>query len=249
MIAAAAVVAVVIGVATVLIPNPVFGRDIPPVWWNYPVWLVTSALSGMLVATYVRPHRAAAGTQVSAADEDDYATTDPATSTDSGDEVQARRSSRMGMAGGILAWFAVGCPVCNKARPASPGILRRHHLVHPGAAVPRARCADPDRRRTGVATPGTGRLPGAPRTAGGHVMNAADGRPGDLLRLGTLEAQVMDVLWDHGPATVREVIEHLPSDPAYTTIATVLTNLDRKHLVTITRQKRSTRYSPKAQQA
>ncbi|UNX56535.1 hypothetical protein MF406_01470 [Georgenia sp. TF02-10] len=114
VIAAAAVVAVVIGVATVLIPNPVFGRDIPPVWWNYPVWLVTSALSGMLVATYVRPHRAAAGTQVSAADEDDYATTDPATSTDSGDEVQARRSSRMGMAGGILAWFAVGCPVCNK---------------------------------------------------------------------------------------------------------------------------------------
>ena len=50
-IAASAVVAVVIGVATVLIPNPVFGRDIPPVWWNYPVWLVTSVLSGMLVAT------------------------------------------------------------------------------------------------------------------------------------------------------------------------------------------------------
>ena len=52
-------------------------------------------------------------------------------------------------------------------------------------------------------------------------MKAADGRSGDLLRLGALEAQVMDVLWDHGPATVREVIEHLPSDPAYTTIATL----------------------------
>lgn len=25
-----------------------------------------------------------------------------------------RRSSRMGVAGGILAWFVVGCPVCNK---------------------------------------------------------------------------------------------------------------------------------------
>lgn len=66
---------------------------------------------------------------------------------------------------------------------------------------------------------------------------------GDLLRLGALEAQVMDVLWDHGPATIREVIKHLPSEPAYTTIATVLTNLDRKHLVTITRQNRSTRYA------
>ncbi|WP_211323371.1 BlaI/MecI/CopY family transcriptional regulator [Amycolatopsis palatopharyngis] len=66
---------------------------------------------------------------------------------------------------------------------------------------------------------------------------------GDLLRLGALEAQVMDVLWDHGPATIREVIEHLPSEPAYTTIATVLSNLDRKHLVTITRQNRSTRYT------
>lgn len=112
-IAAAAVVAVVIGVATVLIPNPVFGREIPPVWWNYPVWLVTSALSGMLVATYIRPHRAAAGVQTSAADDGSVAV-DPAASTDAGDEVQARRSSRMGMAGGILAWFAVGCPVCNK---------------------------------------------------------------------------------------------------------------------------------------
>ena len=24
------------------------------------------------------------------------------------------RTSRLGVAGGVLAWFAVGCPVCNK---------------------------------------------------------------------------------------------------------------------------------------
>lgn len=107
-IAASAVVAVVIGVATVLIPNPLFGRDIPPVWWNYPVWLVTSVLSGMLVATYIRPYRAAADEQQANAVSEDGAATDAA------NEAQARRSSRMGMAGGILAWFAVGCPVCNK---------------------------------------------------------------------------------------------------------------------------------------
>ena len=88
-VVAGTTVAAVIGVATVLIPNPFFARDIPPVWWNHPVWLLTSALSGVLLATYVRP---------------------------SGDEGpdEERRSGRMGMAGGILAWFAVGCPVCNK---------------------------------------------------------------------------------------------------------------------------------------
>lgn len=87
---AALVVAVVIGVATVLIPNPIFGRDIPPVWWNYPVWLVTAAFSGLLFATYIRQP-----------------------SPDSEDATDLR-SSRFGVAGGVLAWFAVGCPVCNK---------------------------------------------------------------------------------------------------------------------------------------
>lgn len=68
---------------------------------------------------------------------------------------------------------------------------------------------------------------------------------GELLRLGALEAQVMEVLWDHGPATVREVITQLLSTPAYTTIATVLTNLDRKGMVLISRHHRCTRYAPR----
>lgn len=104
-IAAGAAVAVVIGLATVLIPNPVFGRAIPPVWWNYPVWLVTSALSGVLVATYVSP----------GATSDAPATVGAGGTVEGPDgEAEDRRSSRMGMAGGMLAWFAVGCPVCNK---------------------------------------------------------------------------------------------------------------------------------------
>lgn len=76
-------------------------------------------------------------------------------------------------------------------------------------------------------------------------MTDSTSRTPGPLRLGALEAQVMDSLWDHGSLTIREVIEHLPSDPAYTTIATVLGNLGRKQLVTISRQKRSTRYSPR----
>lgn len=60
------VVALALGVVTVLIPNPIFGRDIPPTWWSYPAWIVTSILSGMLIATYFR-----SGPKVSADAEDE----------------------------------------------------------------------------------------------------------------------------------------------------------------------------------
>ena len=95
---AAVAFALLIGLSTVLIPNPVFGREIASLWWNYPVWLLGSALAGMLVATYVRRDQVAPpGTEPTG--------TEP-TGTD--------RPSRLGLAGGALTWFAVGCPVCNK---------------------------------------------------------------------------------------------------------------------------------------
>lgn len=62
-------------------------------------------------------------------------------------------------------------------------------------------------------------------------------------RLGPLEAQVMDRLWDGGPATVRNLIDALPGAFAYTTIATVLGNLQRKKLVTTKKAGHSTMYS------
>lgn len=89
-----------IGIVTVLIPNPWFARDIAPVWWNYPVWVATSILTGMLLTTYLRP---------AAASQDEA----PADQQADMDRVE-KRSSAMGIAGGALAWFAVGCPVCNK---------------------------------------------------------------------------------------------------------------------------------------
>lgn len=85
----AVVVGVVIGLATVLIPNPVFARDIPPVWWNVPVLVLAAVLTGLLTATIVRDRSA-----------------EPDVTSDSG--------GRMGILGTVLAWFAVGCPVCNK---------------------------------------------------------------------------------------------------------------------------------------
>lgn len=93
-VAASVVFALLIGLSTVLIPNPVFGREVGTIWWNYPVWLLGSALAGMLMATYVRPD-AESGAQAET-------------------DAPADRASKLGMAGGVLTWFAVGCPVCNK---------------------------------------------------------------------------------------------------------------------------------------
>jgi len=86
--------ALLIGIPTVLIPNPIFGREVPVVAWNYPVWVASSILAGMLAATYVQRARGMPGPQESAEPSD--------------------APSRFGVVGGVLAWFAVGCPVCNK---------------------------------------------------------------------------------------------------------------------------------------
>lgn len=67
-------------------------------------------------------------------------------------------------------------------------------------------------------------------------------QPCGPLRLGALEQQVMDALWDGGPLTIRDVITHLGANHAYTTIATVLSNLERKQLVMPRREGRSVNY-------
>ncbi|MEZ5295783.1 MAG: hypothetical protein R2697_05775 [Ilumatobacteraceae bacterium] len=48
--AGAAVTALLIGLPTDLIPNPVFGRQIEAEWWSMPVLVVTSVLAGLLFA-------------------------------------------------------------------------------------------------------------------------------------------------------------------------------------------------------
>lgn len=54
----------------------------------------------------------------------------------------------------------------------------------------------------------------------------------------------MDALWDEPALTVRDLIDRLGGASAYTTIATVLANLNRKNLVTAERSGHSTRYHP-----
>ena len=85
--AAAAAYVIVVGIPTDLVPNPVFGREIPPTWWSWPALAVSAVLAGLLAATYVGTSRPAD-------------TVDP--------------DARRGLAGSVLTFFAVGCPVCNK---------------------------------------------------------------------------------------------------------------------------------------
>jgi hypothetical protein len=90
---AAVLVALAVGLPTDVIPNPVFGRPVPVTWWSYPVLVVTAVLGGLLAATYVR--------------DDGRALVDDLDETD-------ERTARKGGIAGLLSFFAVGCPVCNK---------------------------------------------------------------------------------------------------------------------------------------
>ena len=53
------------------------------------------------------------------------------------------------------------------------------------------------------------------------------------MRLSDAEWLIMKALWRCQPATVRDLIEHLPADVdwAYTTVKTMLTRLEAKHAV------------------
>ena len=57
-------------------------------------------------------------------------------------------------------------------------------------------------------------------------------------KLSKLELKLMEVLWQIGPASVREILEQLPAKnrPAYTTVQTVLYRLEAKEAVQRTRK-------------
>lgn len=88
--------AVAVGVPTDVVPTSLFGRSVPVQWWNYPALALTAVLAGLVLSTYVCPPAAPP-------------TTPPSTRPPGTD-----REGRMGAVGGVLSFFAVGCPVCNK---------------------------------------------------------------------------------------------------------------------------------------
>lgn len=93
------VTGLLVALPTAVIPNPVFGREIGVTWWSYPVVIITAVLGGLLVATYVRPRDVSGGAA-------------KAGEVDESEEMD--RASKLGMAGAVVSFFAVGCPVCNK---------------------------------------------------------------------------------------------------------------------------------------
>ena len=56
------------------------------------------------------------------------------------------------------------------------------------------------------------------------------------------EADVMQVLWEHGPSVVNEVREKLSDDLAYTTVLTILRTLEQKGYVKHEEEGRVHRY-------
>jgi len=63
--------------------------------------------------------------------------------------------------------------------------------------------------------------------------------------LGDRELDIMGVLWDLGSGTVAEVRGKLPVDLAYTTVLTILRNLEAKELVSHTAEGKAHRYFPR----
>jgi len=85
-------VTLAVGIPSDVIPNPVFGRPVEVTWWSYPVLVATAVLGGLLAATYVR------ATESTGPELDD----------------ELDRPGRAGGLAGLLSFFAIGCPTCNK---------------------------------------------------------------------------------------------------------------------------------------
>lgn len=85
-ISTAIATALIISLPTAVIENPLFGRDVEVTSWSIPVVLITSVISGLILATYVKNDTS----------------------------VDEEKSIKIGGAGAFFSFLAVGCPVCNK---------------------------------------------------------------------------------------------------------------------------------------
>jgi hypothetical protein len=98
---AAAGSAIVIGLSTDVIANPVFSRKIPVRPVDVVVLVVLSLVTGALAATYGVAER------------------------------HGTVNERTGIGAGFLGWFAVSCPVCNKLVVALVGVSGATGVVEP----------------------------------------------------------------------------------------------------------------------
>jgi predicted transcriptional regulator len=74
---------------------------------------------------------------------------------------------------------------------------------------------------------------------------AGRSEPVPRLTLGSLEINVMDILWTRGKCCVREVVQGLERPLAYTTVMTTLDRLFKKGLLDREKSERAYVYSPR----
>lgn len=92
--AGGALAALAIGLPTVMFPSPFFVRMTPVRSLDYVFWLLSAALLGPLIATYVVPGAIGRGSGAACS-------------------LPGAGGERATL-GGVLSLLAVGCPVCNK---------------------------------------------------------------------------------------------------------------------------------------
>ena len=100
-----AIALVAFGLVSAIIPNPVFGRQIPPEPFAIWVWLASAPLMGIVGATYTAPARSAT------------TAARPLGGTGASDAAvipAEQRGTTLGAVGSFGAFLAIGCPVCNK---------------------------------------------------------------------------------------------------------------------------------------
>ncbi|MFO0923617.1 MAG: BlaI/MecI/CopY family transcriptional regulator [Pirellulales bacterium] len=56
--------------------------------------------------------------------------------------------------------------------------------------------------------------------------------------------QVLELLWEHGPLTVREMLEFMPKKTPYTTVLGLMQTMEKAGLVSTTREENAYRYAP-----
>ena len=104
-LALGAAVLVAFGTVSAIIPNPIFGRSIPPEPFAIVVWLVSAPLAGLIAATYVvTPSRRAPRPLGGAA----------SVLVDGDTPPRSADGTTLGSLGGFAAFLAIGCPLCNK---------------------------------------------------------------------------------------------------------------------------------------
>jgi hypothetical protein len=92
---------VAFGLIAAIIPNPVFGRQIPPEPFAIAVWLISAPLMGLLGATYTARAVPPPAVMVPLA---------PRPAGDPGE----RQGTTIGTVASLGAFLEIGCPVCNK---------------------------------------------------------------------------------------------------------------------------------------